>query len=226
MSDTAEHATVEPETAEGPIEADTGTPSRPRSSSQRRDEALAKVRHVRRSGAALARLGGHASSGRSSAAEAERMVAIMRDAMGVGLAATQLGSLRRLLVFQAGPDATPMALANPEIQWLSDDLATAEEGCLSLPGVVVDVERPLLRPRPRPRRRAASRSDRGVRARGAGAPARDRPPRRRPDPGPHRAGAAQGRDARPARGRRASRPSATRTAGARRRATRPATDAT
>jgi peptide deformylase len=77
------------------------------------------------------------------AAEAERMVAIMRDAMGVGLAATQLGTLRRLLVFQAGPDAVATAVANPRIEWLSDDLATAEEGCLSLPGIGVDVERPL-----------------------------------------------------------------------------------
>ena len=77
------------------------------------------------------------------AAEAERMVAIMRDAMGVGLAATQLGVLRRMLVFQAGADARPTAVVNPVIEWLSDDLATAEEGCLSLPGIGVDVERPL-----------------------------------------------------------------------------------
>lgn len=77
------------------------------------------------------------------AAEVERMVAIMHDALGVGLAATQLGVMRRLLVFQAGPDATPTALVNPEIEWRSDELETAEEGCLSLPGVVVDVERPL-----------------------------------------------------------------------------------
>jgi peptide deformylase len=81
--------------------------------------------------------------GADLAAEAERMVAIMHDALGVGLAATQLGVMRRLLVFQAGPDATPTALVNPEIEWSSDDLETAEEGCLSLPGVVVDVERPL-----------------------------------------------------------------------------------
>ena len=77
------------------------------------------------------------------AAEAERMVAIMRDAMGVGLAATQLGALRRLLVFQAGPDAVATAVVNPTIEWLSDELATAEEGCLSLPGIGVDVERAL-----------------------------------------------------------------------------------
>lgn len=75
-------------------------------------------------------------------AEAERMFEIMRDGLGVGLAATQLGMLRRLLVFQA-PESEPMALVNPEIAWVSDDLAVAEEGCLSLPGVSVDVERPL-----------------------------------------------------------------------------------
>ena len=75
--------------------------------------------------------------------EVSRMVSIMRDAMGVGLAATQLGVLRRLLVFQAGQAANPSALANPEIEWLSDELEIAEEGCLSLPGIGVDVERPL-----------------------------------------------------------------------------------
>ncbi len=77
------------------------------------------------------------------AREAERMVAIMRDALGVGLAATQLGVMRRMLVFQAGLDAAPTALANPEIEWRSEDAETAEEGCLSLPGIVVDVERPV-----------------------------------------------------------------------------------
>lgn len=77
-------------------------------------------------------------------AEVERMIAIMRDGMGVGLAATQLGVLRRLLVFQAGPDAEPTALANPVVEWLSDEVVVAEEGCLSLPRVSMDVERPLF----------------------------------------------------------------------------------
>ena len=76
-------------------------------------------------------------------AEVERMVAIMRDGLGVGLAATQLGVLRRLLVFQAGPDSEPTALVNPEVEWLSDEVVVAEEGCLSLPRVSMDVERPL-----------------------------------------------------------------------------------
>jgi peptide deformylase len=76
-------------------------------------------------------------------AEVERMVGIMRDGMGVGLAATQLGVLRRLLVFQAGPDSEPTALVNPEIEWTSEEAVVAEEGCLSLPRVSMDVERPL-----------------------------------------------------------------------------------
>jgi peptide deformylase len=76
-------------------------------------------------------------------AEVERMVGIMRDGMGVGLAATQLGILRRVLVFQAGPDSEPTALINPSVEWLSEDAVVAEEGCLSLPRVAMDVERSL-----------------------------------------------------------------------------------
>ena len=75
--------------------------------------------------------------------EVRRMVAIMSEGMGVGLAATQLGILRRLLVFQAGPDAPARAIVNPELDWLSKETETAEEGCLSLPRVTMDVERPL-----------------------------------------------------------------------------------
>jgi peptide deformylase len=76
--------------------------------------------------------------------EVERMIEIMRDGLGIGLAATQLGVLRRLLVFQAGPESEPAALINPEVEWLSDEMAVAEEGCLSLPRVSMDVERPLF----------------------------------------------------------------------------------
>ncbi len=76
--------------------------------------------------------------------EAERMVELMQDAIGVGLAATQLGVMHRLLVFQAGLHATPTAVANPVLEWTSEELAIAEEGCLSLPRVSVEVERPLF----------------------------------------------------------------------------------
>jgi peptide deformylase len=75
--------------------------------------------------------------------EIERMIEIMRDGLGIGLAATQLGVLRRLLVFQAGPEGEPTALVNPVVEWLSAEMAVAEEGCLSLPRVSMDVERPL-----------------------------------------------------------------------------------
>jgi peptide deformylase len=76
-------------------------------------------------------------------AEVDRMIAIMRNGMGVGLAATQLGVLRRMLVFQAAPDGEPTGLVNPAIEWVSDEVVVAEEGCLSLPRVAMDVERPL-----------------------------------------------------------------------------------
>lgn len=109
---------------------------------ERRDAALAKV--VKFGDPVLkSKASPVASFGPELRAEVERMVSIMRDGMGVGLAATQLGILRRLLVFQAGPDAEPTALVNPEIEWLSEEAAIAEEGCLSLPRISVDVERPL-----------------------------------------------------------------------------------
>jgi peptide deformylase len=75
--------------------------------------------------------------------EIGRMTAIMRDGLGIGLAATQLGVMHRVLVYRIGEDAPLAALVNPEIQWSSRDTETVEEGCLSLPGIHVDVERPL-----------------------------------------------------------------------------------
>jgi peptide deformylase len=75
------------------------------------------------------------------AQEAESMGRLMHDALGVGLAATQLGILHRVLVYQAYADDPVSVLVNPEIDWRSDELELAEEGCLSLPGVHVEVER-------------------------------------------------------------------------------------
>jgi peptide deformylase len=76
--------------------------------------------------------------------QVSRMAGIMNDALGVGLAAPQLGISQRLLVYRVGPDAPVIALANPEIEWSSgDELEPGEEGCLSIPGVTVDVERPI-----------------------------------------------------------------------------------
>ena len=76
--------------------------------------------------------------------QAQRMAGIMRDAIGVGLAAPQLGISQRLLVYRIGSDAPVITLVNPELEWQSDDdRETLEEGCLSIPTVVVDVERPV-----------------------------------------------------------------------------------
>jgi peptide deformylase len=75
--------------------------------------------------------------------EVARMGEIMNDALGVGLAATQLGVLHRLLVYRVQPESEVAALVNPEIEWTGDIEEVAEEGCLSLPEVLVDVERPL-----------------------------------------------------------------------------------
>jgi peptide deformylase len=72
-----------------------------------------------------------------------RMAGIMNDALGVGLAAPQLGISQRLLVYRVGPDAPLITLANPEIEWASDEREGSDEGCLSIPGVMVDVERPV-----------------------------------------------------------------------------------
>jgi peptide deformylase len=75
-------------------------------------------------------------------AEAARMTAIMGDALGVGLAATQLGVMHRLLVYRIG-DAPLAVVANPRVEWSSEDSEVMEEGCLSLPRVHVKVDRPI-----------------------------------------------------------------------------------
>lgn len=72
---------------------------------------------------------------------ADRMSRLMVDANGVGLAANQVGVLRRVIVFQQGEGKPPTALVNPEIEERSEELQVDEEGCLSLQGVLVPVER-------------------------------------------------------------------------------------
>lgn len=76
------------------------------------------------------------------AAEVERMSQLMRDAIGVGLAATQLGIMHRLFVYKVGEEGELTAVVNPAIVWSSDETDQGEEGCLSLPGVHIMVERP------------------------------------------------------------------------------------
>jgi peptide deformylase len=75
--------------------------------------------------------------------EVRRMAALMDQALGIGLAATQLGNMHRLLIYRVEPDAPLGVLVNPELEFRSDEVETMEEGCLSLPAVSVEVERPV-----------------------------------------------------------------------------------
>jgi peptide deformylase len=72
------------------------------------------------------------------------MAETMYAAPGNGLAAPQVGVLERVLVVDVGKDDEPqiMKIANPELLWVSEALATFNEGCLSLPDHYADVERP------------------------------------------------------------------------------------
>jgi peptide deformylase len=71
----------------------------------------------------------------------ERMEHLLRDANGVGLAATQVGVLRRVFLFLPDPEQEPLALVNPRLVESSDERESDDEGCLSLQGVVIPVER-------------------------------------------------------------------------------------
>jgi peptide deformylase len=77
------------------------------------------------------------------AAEVDYMRRIMSDAYGVGLAAPQIGTSNRVLVYRVQPDSPIVAVVNPEVEWVGAETEVIEEGCLSLPTVHVDVERPV-----------------------------------------------------------------------------------
>ena len=72
----------------------------------------------------------------------ERMKQLMLDANGIGLAATQIGVLQRLFVFQPHEDEAA-AVVNPQLVDLSDETEVSDEGCLSIQGVTVPVARSL-----------------------------------------------------------------------------------
>jgi peptide deformylase len=73
---------------------------------------------------------------------AERMTALMQEANGVGLAATQVGILRRLFVFRPVEDEHVDVVVNPRIELRGEETAVGEEGCLSIQGILIPVERP------------------------------------------------------------------------------------
>jgi peptide deformylase len=75
------------------------------------------------------------------------MLETMYDAPGVGLAAPQIGILRRLIVMDAARDdepRNPIVMVNPEILDRSEEMRVHEEGCLSIPEVTAEVERPAI----------------------------------------------------------------------------------
>lgn len=75
---------------------------------------------------------------------ASDMLETMYDAPGIGLAAPQIGVMKRLIVMDCIKDGPPepMALLNPRVLWSSEDLASYEEGCLSIPDQYAEVKRP------------------------------------------------------------------------------------
>ena len=108
----------------------------------RRDEAL---RHVRKLGDPILKTKARPVERFDGPLrdEVARMAVLMHDALGIGLAAPQVGISHRVLVYRVEPDSPTVALVNPQIEWSSRDQEISEEGCLSLPLVHVDVERPV-----------------------------------------------------------------------------------
>ncbi|MBU0928217.1 MAG: peptide deformylase [Spirochaetes bacterium] len=73
----------------------------------------------------------------------EKMFETMKLGKGVGLAGPQVGVAQRIFVMQIDGDK-PRVFINPEIVETSVELSTFEEGCLSIPGVYADLDRPAL----------------------------------------------------------------------------------
>jgi peptide deformylase len=126
------------------VEPEEGAPTAAELDPETRARRDAALRHVRKFGDPVLRATALPVDRFDAALEdeIERMGELMHDALGVGLAATQLGVLHRVLVYRAYTDDPLTVLVNPVIEWRSDELEVAEEGCLSLPGVHVEVERP------------------------------------------------------------------------------------
>lgn len=75
--------------------------------------------------------------------EVARMTELMEDAIGCGLAAPQVGSLKRMFVYQAEREGPVCAVLNPVITWTSEEEESDFEGCLSIPDVIIEVPRPV-----------------------------------------------------------------------------------
>ena len=71
----------------------------------------------------------------------ERLTHLLKEANGLGLAATQIGVLRRVFAFLPDPEKDPLIVVNPTFAETSEERESDTEGCLSLQGVVIPVER-------------------------------------------------------------------------------------
>jgi len=140
MADADEQPPQQPD-EQAPDEAEAPPPLDPEVLA-RRDAALA---HVRKLGDPILRTkaGNVERFDAALGDEVQRMAMLMQDALGIGLAAPQVGISHRLLVYRVAPDSPPIALVNPEITWSSRDEEMLEEGCLSIPLIHVEVERPI-----------------------------------------------------------------------------------
>jgi peptide deformylase len=146
MTDQAEAIAAPPEAADVPALNIEGEAPGPRPLSPevaaRRDAAL---RHVRRYGDPVLKTKALSIErfDEELRDEVERMSRLMDDALGIGLAAPQVGSSHRLLVYRVVQGGPLGVLVNPVVEWSSKEDEWMEEGCLSLPTVHVEVERPV-----------------------------------------------------------------------------------
>jgi peptide deformylase len=142
-TDTESEEPLEPDEPEGSLEPD--EPEEPELNPEVAARRAAALVHVRKFGDPVLRTKARRVDRFDDALrdEIERLGQLMNDAIGVGLAATQVGVLNRVLVYRVQQQAAVAALVNPELEWTGKEEEIAEEGCLSLPAVHVEVERPV-----------------------------------------------------------------------------------
>lgn len=141
FTETDPHEELEPEPEAG-VEPDREEHELDPETAARRDAALAQIRSF---GDPVLRTKARRIERFDDALrdEVDRMGRLMDDAIGVGLAATQVGVVHRLLVYRVQQHGQLAALVNPELEWAGRESESMEEGCLSLPGVLVEVDRPV-----------------------------------------------------------------------------------
>lgn len=125
-------------------EGDAGAGEAPEFDEERLARRAAALRHVRQFGDPVlkSRTAPVTEFDDDLRAALERMAHLMDEAIGVGLAANQVGELRRMLVYRLEEEGEWEALVNPEIEWFSEETESGFEGCLSLPEVSLEIERP------------------------------------------------------------------------------------